>query len=144
MFRLPRRPFAVAAALGAGLLALSGFACYRHHTPTEFVACPDLSGGWEEVADSSCLGTRRASLSLRQTGCTVFASSSGLQADVTLALDDRNSAKVQLNFFGCTGTVNGSATIFNGHEVTGQFEGTTSGPQSNCCGHVRGTFRWLR
>ncbi|HZF11805.1 MAG TPA: hypothetical protein VFE33_23710 [Thermoanaerobaculia bacterium] len=141
MFQLPRR--SLWAGLAAGLLALSGLACYRHHLPTEFVACPDLSGGWEEVADSSCLGTRRSSLSLKQTGCTVFASSAGLQADVTLALDERDRATARLNFFGCTGSVSGTAT-FNGHEVNGEFEGTTSGPQSSCCGHVKGTFRWLR
>src|SRR4051812_43187711 len=96
MFQLPRR--SLSAGLAAGLLALSGVACYRHHLPTEFVACQDLAGGWEEVAETSCLSTRRASLSLRQTGCTVFASSPGLQADVTLALSEHDRADVNLTF----------------------------------------------
>ena len=89
MFRFSR--WSLAALLAACLLALSGFSCYRHHGPTEVVACSALAGSWEEVADNSCLGTgRRSSVSLRQTGCTVFASSSGLQADVTLALSEHD------------------------------------------------------
>jgi hypothetical protein len=141
MFQLPRR--SVSAGLAAFLLALSLLACEHHHLPTEFVACSDLAGGWEEVADSSCLGTRRASLLLKQTGCTVFASSAGLQADVTLALSEQDHGKVSLNFFGCTGTATGTASV-NGHRIDAQFEGTISGAGPSCCGHVKGTFLWVR
>ena len=138
---LPRR--SLSAGLAVFLLALAFLACDRRHLPTEFVACPDLAGGWEEVADSSCLGTRRAALSLRQTGCTVFASCAGLQADVTLALSNPDRAKVSLNFFGCTGTATGTASV-DGHKVDAEFEGTISGSGPNCCGHIKGTFLWLR
>jgi hypothetical protein len=140
--QLPRR--SVSAGLAAFLLALSFLACDRHNRlPTEFVACSDLAGGWEEVADSSCLGTRRASLSLRQTGCTVFTSSAGLQADVTLALSEQDHAVVKLTVPGCTGTATGTASI-QGHKIDGQFEGTINGAGPSCCGHVKGTFLWLR
>jgi hypothetical protein len=139
--QLPRR--SLSAGLAVFLFALSLLACDRRHLPTEFVACSDLSGGWEEVADSTCLGTRRASLLLRQTGCTVFASSAGLQADVTLALADIDRAKVSLTFPGCQGTATGTASV-NGHKVDAQFEGTITGPGPGCCGHVKGTFLWLR
>src|SRR5262249_26210293 len=107
------------------------------------VVCRDLSGGWEEVAESTCIPTRRSALLLKQTGCTVFGSSAGLQADVTLALDEHDRATAQLNFFGCSGTVTGTATV-SGREIDAQFEGTISGSDPHCCGHVKGTFLWLR
>ena len=142
MFRLSR--WSLAALLAACLLALSGFSCYGHHGPTEVVACSDLAGSWEEVADNSCLGTgRRAAVSLRQTGCTVFASSSGLQAEVTLALSERDQADVNLTFPGCTGSARGTATV-NGHRIDAQFQGTISGPHPYCCGNVKGSFLWVR
>src|SRR4051812_27019267 len=142
MFHLPRR--SLWAALAACVLALSGLACYRHHLPTEFVACSDLAGSWEEVADNSCLGNnRRSSLSLRQTGCTVFASSTGLQAEVTLALSDHDRAVVNLTFPGCTGSAKGTASV-NDHRVDAQFEGNISGPHPYCCGNVKGSFLWVR
>jgi hypothetical protein len=125
------------------LAAILALACDRNHTPTEFVACPSLDGGWEEVADSSCLGMRRSSLTLKQTGCTVFASSAGLQADATLALTSPDHGGVSLTFFGCSGTVKGTANVSD-HRIEGQFEGTISGPSPTCCGHVKGTFLWLR
>src|SRR5437016_1896901 len=133
MFQLPRRTLSMG--LAAGLLALSGLACYRHHLPTEFVACPHLSGSWEDVAETSCLSTRRSSLSLRQTGCTVFASSPGLQADVTLALSEHDRAEVNLTFPGCTGSARGTATVSD-HRVDAQFEGNLSGPHPYCCANM--------
>ena len=125
------------------LVAILGLACDRHHSPTELVLCPSLDGGWEEVADNSCLGTRRAALVLKQTGCTVFASSAGLQADVTLALTRPDRGEVTLSFFGCSGTAKGTADV-SGDRIDGRFEGTISGPHPYCCGNVKGSFLWLR
>ena len=138
-------PRLVLAVLALFLLALSGLACDRRHSPTEVVLCSSLDGGWEEVANNPCLGTdtRRAALTLRQTGCTVFAASAGLQADVTLALSRPDRAAVSLTFFGCSGSAKGTAEV-SGHRIDGEFEGTISGPHPYCCGNVKGTFLWLR
>jgi len=141
MIQLPRRPLPL---IAATLLAILGLSCDRYHRgPTEVVVCPSLDGGWEEVANNPCLGTRRSALLLRQTGCTVVSSSAGLQADVTVALSSPDRASVNLTFFGCSGTARGTATVTD-HRIDASFSGTITGSDPHCCGNVRGTFLWVR